>query len=154
MIRDHCVNIMTIVCSVLCAAVQHGELAHRGARHVRILRPQRSGVRTLLLLRRLRDQGQDFLGDTEDTEQQQQEVNRPLLAGNSCSHIDDVGAAVAPLAAACCREGRSWPGSEHALPYYILPQSSRNLNIVAVGNIVLRKNINSAENSGIYHQRP
>lgn len=87
MIRDHCVNItkMTIVCSVLCAAVQHGELAHRGARHVRILRPQRSGVRTLLLLRRLRDQGQDFLGDTEDTEQQQQqqqEVNRPLLAGD------------------------------------------------------------------------
>lgn len=64
-----------IVCSVLCVAVQHGERAHRGARHVRVLRAQRPGVRTLLLLRRLRDQGQNLLGDTEDTDQQQQPVN-------------------------------------------------------------------------------
>lgn len=92
-----------IVCSVLCAAVQHGERAHRGARHVRVLRAQRPGVRTLLLLRRLRDQGQNLLGDTEDTEQQQQQVNPSATGGRrrDCvrlKHLDDDGAAVAPLA--------------------------------------------------------
>lgn len=120
MIRDYYVNLPTmneIVCSVVCAAVQHGERAHRGARHVRVLRAQRPGVRTLLLLRRLRDQGQNLLGDTEDTEQQQQQVRRRDCV--RLKHLEDNATEQlwhhSPAAVCCCTEGgRSWPGSEHA----------------------------------------
>lgn len=127
MIIDYYVNLTTmndIVCSVLCAAVQHGERAHRGARHVRVLRAQRPGVRTLLLLRRLRDQGQNLLGDTEDTEQQQQVRRRDCVR---LKHLDDDGAAVAPLAGCGLREGEVGLVLNTRNPTTLLLHSCRNL---------------------------